>query len=135
MTPGFLLYGEFTIRRPSRNKSGIQLDEYLVPVFKWEDIEEESESIIFNTVKEGLSNPQWLQPGLFAERMGLKIVSLPLYKRPETSSILFFSPGEVLTAADPKEELEPVPVRVDENTIILNSRKHDQERDAIFHES
>ena len=127
-------YGEFTIRRQPRNKSGIQLDEYLVPVFKWEDIEEESETIIFNTVREGLTNPQWLQPGLFAERMGLKIVSLPLYKRPETSSILFFSPGEVLTAADPEEELEPVPVRVDEHTIVLNSSKPEQERDAIFHE-
>ena len=127
-------YGEFTIRRQPRNKSGTQLDEYLVPVFKWEDIEEESETIIFNTVREGLTNPQWLQPGLFAERMGLKIVSLPLYKRPETSSILFFSPGEVLTAADPEEELEPVPVRVDEHTIVLNSSKPEQERDAIFHE-
>ena len=66
--------------------------------------------------------------------MGLMIVTLPLYKRPETSSILFFSSGEMLMAADPEEELEPVPVRVDEHTIVLNSRKPDQERDAIFHE-
>jgi len=85
-------------------------------------------------VREGLSDPKWLQPGLFAERMGLKIVHLPLYKRPQTASILFFGPGEILTAADIDEKLEPIPVRVDGNTIVLNTRKTGQERDAIFHE-
>jgi len=127
-------FGEFTLRRHSGNKSGIKLDEYLVPVFKWEDIEEESENIIFSIVSDGLSDPKWLQPGLFAERLGLKIVHLPLYKQPRTSSILFFSAGEVLTAADPEEKLDPIPVMVDGDTIVLNSRRPGQERDAIFHE-
>lgn len=127
-------FGEFSLRRQSRKDSGIKLDEYLVPVFKWDDIEEETENIIFSTVSEGLSDPKWLQPGLFAERLGLKIVHLPLYKRPRTASILFFGPGEVLTAVDPEEKLDPVPMKVDGNTIVLNTRKPGQERDAIFHE-
>lgn len=127
-------FGEFSLRRHSRKDSGIKLDEYLVPVFKWDDIEEESENIIFHIISEGLSDPQRLQPGLFAERLGLKIVHLPLYKRPRTASILFFGPGEVLTAVDPEEKLGPVPIKVDGNTIVLNTRKPGQERDAIFHE-
>lgn len=66
--------------------------------------------------------------------MGLKIVYLPLYKRPRTASILFFGSGEVLTFADDKDKEEPVSVKVAGNTIVLNTRRADHERDAIFHE-
>lgn len=127
-------FSDFSLRRHLKNDSGVKLDEYLVPVFKWDDIEEEAETIIFHTISEGLADPKWLQPGLFAERLGLNIVYLPLYKRPRTASILFFGPGEVLTAADSEEKLEPIPVKVNGNTIVLNTRKPGQERDAIFHE-
>lgn len=127
-------FGDFSLRRHLKNDSGVKLDEYLVPVYKWDDIEEESENIIFHTISEGLSDSKWLQPGLLAERLGLNIVYLPLYKRPRTASILFFGPGEVLTAADSEEKLEPIPVKVSGNTIVLNTRKPGQERDAIFHE-
>lgn len=127
-------YGNFRLYRHAKDRPGVKLDDYLVPVFKWEDIENEAETIILNTVCEGLSDPKWLQPGLFARRLGLKVVRLPLYKRPKTASILFFKPGEVLTAADDKEEQEPIAVPVDGNTIVLNSKKPNHERDAIFHE-
>ena len=127
-------FGDFSLRRHLKNDSGVKLDEYLVPVYKWDDIEEESENIIFHTISEGLSDAKWLQPGLLAERLGLNIVYLPLYKRSRTASILFFGPGEVLTAADSEEKLEPIPVKVNGNTIVLNTRKPGQERDAIFHE-
>ena len=127
-------FSDFSLRRHLKNDSGVKLDEYLVPVYKWDDIEQESENIIFHTISEGLSDAKWLQPGLLAERLGLNIVYLPLYKRPRTASILFFGPGEVLTAADSEEKLEPIPVKVNGNTIVLNTRKPGQERDAIFHE-
>lgn len=127
-------FSDFSLRRHLKNDSGVKLDEYLIPVYKWDDIEEESENIIYHTISEGLSDAKWLQPGLFAERLGLNIVYLPLYKRPRTASILFFGPGEVLTAADSEEKLEPIPVKVNGNTIVLNTRKPGQERDAIFHE-
>ena len=127
-------FSDFSLRRHLKNDSGVKLDEYLIPVYKWDDIEEKSENIIFHTISEGLSDAKWLQPGLLAERLGLNIVYLPLYKRPRTASILFFGPGEVLTAADSEEKLEPIPVKVNGNTIVLNTRKPGQERDAIFHE-
>ena len=127
-------FGDFMLRRPKRRSDAVKLDEYLVPVFKWEDIEEESERIVCDIIGEDLSDPQKIKPGLFAERMGLKLISLPLYKRSRTSSILFFSPGEVLTSADGEDKEEPIPVQIDCNTIVLNIRRPGQERDAVFHE-
>lgn len=43
-------FGDFSLRRHLKNDSGVKLDEYLVPVYKWDDIEEESENIIFHTL-------------------------------------------------------------------------------------
>ena len=83
---------QIALHRYRSEASGVKLDEYLVPVFHWEDIEEEAERIIADLVPEGLSDPSRLRPYPFAERLGLKIVSLPLYKRPKTASILFFGP-------------------------------------------
>ena len=73
---------QIALHRYRSEASGVKLDEYLVPVFHWEDIEEEAERIITDLVPEGLSDPSRLRPYPFAERLGLKIVSLPLYKRP-----------------------------------------------------
>ena len=123
---------QIALHRYRSEASGVKLDEYLVPVFHWEDIEEEAERIIADLVPEGLNDPSRLRPYPFAERLGLKIVSLPLYKRPKTASILFFGPGEVLTDSD--ADAPPVSVAVEANTIVLNSHLSGREKDAIFHE-
>ena len=123
---------QITLHRYRSEASGVKLDEYLVPVFHWEDIEEEAERIIADLVPEGLSDPSRLRPYPFAERLGLKIVSLPLYKRPKTVSILFFGPGDVLTGSS--ADAPSVSVAVEANTIVLNSHLSGREKDAIFHE-
>ena len=128
-------YGGFHLHRCKNEDSGVKLDEYLVPVLKWEDVEEEAEKIIFHLVPEGLQDPSKLKPEAFAKRLGLKIVELPLYKRPRTSSILFFGAGEVQAASDESSNGESlVSVDVEANTIVLNSRMPEKRRDAIFHE-
>lgn len=128
-------YGGFRLHRCKNEDSGVKLDEYLVPVLKWEDVEEEAEKIIFQLVPEGLHDPSKLKPEAFAKRLGLKIVELPLYKRPRTSSILFFGSGEVQAASDESSNAESsVSVDVEANTIVLNSRMPEKRRDAIFHE-
>ena len=123
-------YGGFRLHRCKNEDSGVKLDEYLVPVLKWEDVEEEAEKIIFQLVPEGLQDPSKLKPEAFAKRLGLKIVELPLYKRPRTSSILFFDAGEA--QVDSSGFL--VSVDIEANTIVLNSRVPEKRRDAIFHE-
>ena len=128
-------YGNFRIYRYEREKQGVRLDDYLIPVFKWEDIEKEAEDIIFHIAPEGLDDPQYLQPDVFAERLGLKTVSLPLYRRDRTASILFFEAGEVMSYQDTQHpQLPPVPVRVEANTIVLNTMGGFNSDRAIMHE-
>ena len=123
-------YGGFRLHRCKNEDSGVKLDEYLVPVLGWEDVEEEAEKIIFQLAPEGLHDPSKLKPEAFAKRLGLKIVELPLYKRPRTSSILFFDAGE----AQVDSGGFPVSVDIEANTIVLNSHAPEKRRDAIFHE-
>ena len=123
-------YGGFRLHRCRNEKHGVKLDEYLVPVLGWEDVEEEAEEIIFQLAPEGLHDPSKLKPEAFAKRLGLKIVDLPLYKRPRTSSILFFDAGE----AQVDSSGFPVSVDIEANTIVLNSHAPEKRRDAIFHE-
>ena len=123
-------YGGFRLHRCRNEKPGVKLDEYLVPVLGWEDVEEEAEKIIFQLAPEGLHDPSKLKPEAFAKRLGLKIVDLPLYKRPRTSSILFFDAGE----AQVDSSGFPVSVDIEANTIVLNSHAPEKRRDAIFHE-
>lgn len=128
-------YGNFRFHRHRGEKPGVRLDDYLVPVFGWEDVEKEAEQIIFQVAPEGLQDPQWLHPGLFAERLGLRLLHLPPYRRPRTASILFFGPGEALTASEEDgDKAPPVPVQVEANTIVINSRCIGKERGAVFHE-
>ena len=128
-------YGNFRMYHYEPEEQGVRLDEYLIPVFKWEDIEREAEDIIFHIAPEGLRDPQYLQPGVFAGRLGLKTVSLPLYQRGGTASILFFDAGEVLIWQDvQRPELPPVPVRVEANTIVLNMMGGFNSDRAIMHE-
>ncbi len=128
-------YGNFRIHRYEEERDGIRLDEYLIPVFHWEDIEKEAEDIIFRIAPEALHDPVYLQPDVFAERLGLKIISLPLYRRDRTASILFFDAGEVLVCQDARQsQLPPVPVRVEADTIVVNTVGGFNSNRAIMHE-
>ena len=127
-------YGNIRLYRREGEKKGIKLDEYLIPVFRWDDIEEEAERIIQWINPEGLSDPAQLQPDLFADRLGLRVIQLPLYNRPQTESILFFGSGTVQVAINGEctnEEWMLVPVAA--NTIVLNTIPG-REKNAIFHE-
>lgn len=123
-------YGGFRLHRCQNEDSGVKLDEYLIPVLKWEDVEEEAEKIICRLVPEGLRDPSKLKPEAFAKRLGLKIIELPLYNRPRTASILFFGAGEVQMDSGGF----PVSVNIEANTIVLNSNAPEKRKDAIFHE-
>ena len=123
-------YGTFRLHRCKKEDSGVKLDEYLVPVLKWEEVEEEAEKIICRLVPEGLRDPSKLKPEAFAKRLGLKIIELPLYNRPRTASILFFGAGQVQTASGGF----PVSADIEANTIVLNGNAPEKRKDAIFHE-
>lgn len=127
--------GGFRLHRHQNEDSGVKLDEYLIPVFKWEDVEDEAEEIIYRLVPEGLHDPSKLKPESFAKKLGLKIVELPLYKRPQTASILFFGMGKVQIESDESPNCEvPVLADIEANTIVLNSCVPEKRKNAISHE-
>lgn len=128
-------YGNFRMYRYEKDRDGIRLDEYLIPVFHWEDIEKEAEDIIFRIAPEGLQDPKYLRSGVFAERLGLKILKLPLYRCDRTASILFFEAGEVMVYQDTQHlQLPPIPVRVEADTIVLNTVGGFNGDRAVMHE-
>lgn len=128
-------YGNFRIHRYEENRDGIRLDEYLIPIFHWENIEKEAEDIIFRIAPEALHDPEQLRPDMLAGRLGLKIIGLPLHRRDRTASILFFDAGEVLVCQDARQpQLPPVPVRVEADTIVLNTAGEFNGNRAIMHE-
>ena len=127
--------GFASLHQRNENKSAVQLDEYLIPLFNKDTIEDEVERIIWQVAPDGLQSPGCLNSRLLAERLGLSVVQLPLYKRPKTSSILFFGSGEV--QVEPMigaEDDAPITVPVDENTIVVNSARDASSRDPVFHE-
>ena len=63
-------YGNFRIHRYEEDRDGIRLDEYLIPVFHWEDIEKEAEDIIFRIAPEALHDPEQLRPDMLVGRLG-----------------------------------------------------------------
>ncbi len=111
------------------------MDEYLVPILSRSDIEKLAEKIIGRIVPEGLEDPEYLRMMTFTESLGLKIVYLPLYKRPQTTSILFFHAGKVKIVRGIGTKFEKVEtVEVTENTIVINTLSGQNEREAVFHE-
>lgn len=130
----FIKYGHIRDDYGEEYKEGFKLDDYLVPILSWDDLEYEAEDMIRRLAPRGLEDPKYLEPTLFAEKLGLKIVKLPLYKRERTASILFFRAGEVEIGVENDEgEIVPGSEHVDANTIVLNSSMISDKK-AIFHE-
>ena len=126
--------GSIRLHYRSTEHSGVKLDEYLIPVLSMNDIEEEAERIILNVIPEGLQDPRYLSAAIFAERLGLKVVHLPLYKKRQTSSILFFGPGEVQVKAGFSDDEEPQVVQIPANTIVVNDQTTPFGSDPVYHE-
>jgi len=125
-------------RKPGRD--GILLDRYLVPIFGRNDIEREAVGIWRKYCPEALTDSTFRTPQLLAKRLGLTITSLPLYKKKNVESILFYTDGEVTVEAGPPEERGKEPktevVVVPANTIVLNTKadNHDDWYLCIYHE-
>ena len=122
-------YGNFRVDRGERQRDGVPLDDYLVPVLSRALIDEEAEEILARFCPEGLHDPGRLSAERLAGALGLEIVDLALDDRPETASILFFEAGGVFVRGEGMR-------RVAANTIVLNrdSACRFSRKDAVFHE-
>jgi len=99
------------------------LSDYLVPILRKDEIEAGAEALLEKHYTEALCDLKEHNAYEMAERMGLQVMTLPLYKRPRTKSILYFCEGEIVVCANQEEQTSETPeiVRIPGNTIVINS--------------
>lgn len=114
------IYGE-SDSKPDREMW--PLSDYLVPILQKDAIEAGAEALLEKYHPEALCDLKEHNAYKMAERMGLRVMTLPLYKRPRTKSILFFCEGEVAVCAAEESQLneDPEVVRIPGNSIVINS--------------
>ena len=87
-----------------------RLSIYMIPILHKEEIEAGGEELLLKLIPDALTNKQKHDPFLLAERMGLKVMRLPLYDNTRTLSMLFFAAGTVTVQEDPEnEDDDPTP--------------------------
>lgn len=122
--------------RPERDMW--MLDDYLVPILRKDEIEAGTEELLEKYYPEALGDLKTHKAFVLAERMGLKVMTLPLYKRPKTKSILFFCKSEIAVCLNREDQSKEVPeiVRIPENTIVINTNliPEDSCQLNIYHE-
>ena len=102
-----------------------KLDKHLVPVLRRDEIDQYAENIWAEHYPEAAKDPKLRVPHDLAEKLHLSVISLPLYGRGDTRSVLFFRDETVKVTVDRKPgEQEPTPPReekVKTKTIVLNT--------------
>lgn len=122
-------------------ESAWKLDKYLVPVLRRDEIDHCTEQIWRHYDPQAANEAKLRNPRDLAEKMGLSIMSLDLYKNKAIRAVVFFHEGTVLVQPDrkPGEREAPFPqeVKVPAMTIVLNNQSgnswHDFDLD-IYHE-
>ena len=71
----------------------IRLDEYLVPVMSYEDLEVATREAWEQYLPEVFASHEWLNPYRLAERMGLKVAFHRVYRRKKNRGLLFWKEG------------------------------------------
>ena len=121
---------------PSRN-GFIMLSPFLIPYYRNPDIERQANELWRRYLPEALQDPAKRDAAELADRMGLKVIRLPLYNRKDTGSILFFR-EDVLVVRDINAPLNTPPdlVRIGADTIVINTNTtwHNYPQYDTFHE-
>lgn len=114
----------------------IRLDEYLVPIMSYEDLEAATRTMWEQYLPEVFTDHEWLNPYRLAERMGLKVTFHLLYRRKKKRGLLFWKDGtvKVVTHTDRNDLIEEV--KIEAGTIVINDDGEDisKSRLAVYHE-
>ena len=100
------------------------LSPFLIPYFTNNRIDQEAERIWLEFLPEALSDPRKRNAKCLAERMGLSVVCLPLYKHRASDSLVQLVDTTFLVKKDDDpDEAEPQEIFVPANTIVINTNK------------
>lgn len=123
-----------SIEKPDRPL--IRLDEYLVPIMSYEDLEDATRTMWELYLPEVFTDREWLNPYRLAECMGLKVAFHLLYRRKKKRGLLFWKDGtvKVVTHTDRNDLIEEV--KIEAGTIVINDDGEDisKSRLAVYHE-
>lgn len=103
-----------------------RLSNYLIPILRKDEIESGSEELLLKYCPKALDELAEHNAFVLAERMGLRVERLPLYRKSHTLSMLFFCPGTVMVQPESTEQdvepPKPYEVTIPGDTILINTR-------------
>ena len=114
-----------------------KLDDYLLPVFSYESIDEAAEEMWQNLMPGSLDDPDMRRAFRLADKLDLKLVKLRVADSVE-DHILFFSDGFVMVQDPPEKDSDKLPPprrqNIEEGTIVLNTsvRNNDEYAYPIY---
>ena len=108
----------------------IRLDEYLVPIMSYEDLEAATRTMWEQYLPEVFTDHEWLLRSMYRK------VLLLLYRRKKKRGLLFWKDGtvKVVTHTDRNDLIEEV--KIEAGTIVINDDGEDisKSRLAVYHE-
>ena len=125
----------FHFEKPDRK--GIKLDDYLIPVMSYNEVEEAAEQMYFKYLAIALRDKRYINAFQLAKAMDLNIESHRLYRKPKTKSILYWQESKVLVQLPESDDTTPpVEITIPADTIVTNETliPLDKRSLHIFHE-
>ena len=126
---------DFHFDKPDRD--AIKLDDYLIPIMSYEEVEEAAEQMHFRYLAIALKDKDCIDAFELAEAMGLRIQNHRLYNKPKTKSVLYWKDSKVLVQLPGSDDNDPPEERtIPADTIVTNGNliALDNRSLYIFHE-
>ena len=125
----------FSFDKPDRD--AIKLDDYLIPIMSYEEVEEAAEQMHFRYLAIALRDRRCINAFQLAKAMGLNIESHRLYHKPKTKSVLYWKESKVLVQLPGSDDKDPpVEITIPADTIVTNGNliALDNRSLHVFHE-
>lgn len=97
------------------------LSTYLVPILRKAEIEKNAEDLLLRYCPTAFTAPAEHNAYLLADRMGLRVEYLPLFRQQGTLSMLFFCNGTVQVADDQQTPARISTISIPAGTIVINT--------------
>ena len=136
---GAFEFGEAGLLEERPARSGWMLSGYLVPILSREEVERGAEELLLRYCPRAWTNRREHDAYILADRMGLRVERLPLYRKRSTRSMLFFDDGTMLAAEEDRDGRirgRPRLVCIKAGTILINTNAvhKDACQMEIYHE-
>lgn len=109
----------------------IRLDEYLILIMTYEELERAAEAIWEQYLPEVYREKEWFNSYRLAESMGLKVVFHRLHRRTKNRGLLFWRDGMVKIIPQSDGNGAPEEIMIEAGTIVVNDDGGDMKYDVL----